>query len=60
MLYCLNSDVTISCSLALFSHIKGSQIISVHLFSKITLVDPNLVLIFCGNNFFYSHYGVHP
>ena len=48
MLSCFNSDFVISCSLALFSHIKGSLIISVHLSSKIILVDPNLVLTFFG------------
>ena len=48
MLCCLNSDFTISCPLVLFSHIKGSLIISVHLSSKIILVDPNLVLTFFG------------
>ena len=60
MLYCLNSEVTISCSLVLFSHIKGSLIINVHLSSKIILVDPNFVLTFFGNNFFVSCYGAPP
>ena len=59
MLYWLNSDVTFSCSLVLFSHIKGSLIISVHLSSKINWVDPYLVLTFFGNNFFDSYYVAH-
>ena len=52
MLCCLNSDFTIASPRVLFSHIKGSLIISVHLSSKTILVDPNLVLTFFGNNFF--------
>ena len=61
MLYFWNSNVTISCSLVLFYHIKGSLIISLHVSSKLILVDSNLVLTFFGNIFFdYYCYGAHP
>ena len=60
MLCCLNSDFTISSPFTLFSHIKGSLIITVHLSSKTILVDPNLVFTFFGNNSFDCYYGAHP
>ena len=56
MLYCLNSNLSISCSLIFFSYIKGSLNISAHLSMKIILEDPTLVRIFFGNNFFDPNY----
>ena len=50
MLYCLNSNFLISCSLVLFSHIKGYLNINAHLSMKKILVEPNLVHTFFGNN----------
>ena len=52
MLYCLNSNFSIPCSLVLYSHIKGSLNSITHLSIKAILVEPNLVCIFLGNNFF--------
>ena len=40
-------------------YIKGSVNISAHLSIKIILVDPNLVRIFSGNDFFDPNYGAH-
>ena len=44
----------------LFPYIKGYLNISAHLFIKIILVDPNLVLTFFGNNCFDPNYGAQP
>ena len=42
-------NFTISCSLVLFSHIKGSLNISAHPSMKIIFVDPDLVYAFFSN-----------
>ena len=42
-------NFSISCSLVLFSHIKGSLNISAHLSMKIIFVDPDLVYTFFSN-----------